>query len=103
MESMKRVLLLTVLFLCPALSFAFEVDGIAYNVISEEDLIVEVTKKDPKYSGDVLIPESVVYEGKTYSVTSIGQSAFKGCIGLTSVTIPNSVTNIGVGAFIYCI
>ena len=36
------------------------------------------------------------------SVTSIGQVAFYGCIGLTSVTIPNSVTSIGDGAFALC-
>ena len=36
------------------------------------------------------------------SVTSIGFEAFRGCIGLTSITIPDSVTSIGVAAFYYC-
>ena len=51
------------------------------------------------YSGEVNIPEFVTYEGNTYKVTSIGESAFWGCSGLTSVTIPNSVTSIGERAF----
>ncbi|MBO7271987.1 MAG: leucine-rich repeat domain-containing protein, partial [Bacteroidaceae bacterium] len=38
----------------------------------------------------------------TYSVTSIGDNAFRGCSGLTSVVIPNSVTSIGVRAFSGC-
>lgn len=36
------------------------------------------------------------------SVISIGRNAFNSCSGLTSVTIPNSVISIGVGAFSYC-
>lgn len=36
------------------------------------------------------------------SVTSIGNSAFSGCTGLTSVTIGTGVTSIGGGAFISC-
>ena len=52
-----------------------------------------------EYSGNVVIPESVTYNGATYPVTSIGSSAFYDCPGLTSVTIPNSVTSIGSGAF----
>ena len=55
-----------------------------------------------EYSGNLVIPESVIYEGKTYPVTSIGHSAFYGCFGLTSVTIGNSVTTIGGFAFIDC-
>ena len=48
------------------------------------------------------IPASVTYSGTTYSVTSIGKKAFKGCSSLTSVTIPYSVTSIGEWAFYDC-
>ena len=54
---------------------------------------------DNEYSGDIVIPESVTYNGKTYSVTSIDGTAFYKCSGLTSVTIPNSVASIGSSAF----
>ena len=50
----------------------------------------------------VIIPSTVRYEGKEYSVTTIGHGAFSGCSGLTSVTIPNSVKTIYDGAFGYC-
>lgn len=55
-----------------------------------------------EYTGNVVIPESVEYNGKTYPVTSIGFYAFIDCSGLTSVTIPNSVTSIGFYAFMDC-
>ena len=48
---------------------------------------------------DVTIPSSVMINGKEYSVTSIGYSAFGGCSSLTSIEIPNSVTYIGELAF----
>ena len=54
------------------------------------------------YTGDVVIPESVEYNGNTYPVTSIGYHAFFDCSGLTSLTIPNSVTSIGDYAFWGC-
>ena len=48
--------------------------------------------------GSITIPEEV----SGFSVTSIGNSAFNGCSGLTFVTIPNSVTSIGERAFRNC-
>ncbi|MDY6229462.1 MAG: leucine-rich repeat domain-containing protein [Prevotella sp.] len=60
------------------------------------------SNSDNPYSGDITIPETVDYNGKTYSVTVIGQSAFERCEELTSVVIPNSVTSISKWAFFDC-
>ena len=54
------------------------------------------------YPGDLSIPDSVTYNGNTCSVIRIGDRAFEGCYGFTSVTIPNSVTSIGSNAFYNC-
>ena len=51
------------------------------------------------YTGNVTIPSSVAYQGRTYTVNEIGDMTFVNCPNLTSVTIPNTVTSIGVGAF----
>ncbi len=55
-----------------------------------------------EYTGNVVIPSSVSYYGKTYPVTSIGYGAFRGCSGLTSVTIPSGVWSISDEAFYGC-
>ena len=56
-----------------------------------------------EYTGTVVIPETVTYSGKTYSVTSIGYGAFRGCSSLTSIDIPSSVTSIGKEVFGKCL
>ena len=82
----------------------FEVDGICYQITSSTTPYTVAVNDNwsIKYTGSVTIPETVPYNGKVYSVTSIGYFAFRYCRGLTSVTIPNSVTSIGGGAFDGC-
>ena len=92
-------LILSVFFSISALAYDVEVDGIFYDISGTS---AKVTKGDNKYSGDIVIPESITYNNSKYSVTSIGNQAFYECSGLTSVTIPNSVTSIGDGAFNDC-
>lgn len=77
-----------------------EIDGLYYELNSSNNVFTAVVTSSPnKYSGDIVIPESVVYRNATYSVTTIGFEAFNGCSGLTSVTIPGSVTTIKQWAF----
>ena len=107
-----KILLVTILsFLSITVATAhdFEVNGIFYNILSDDDKTVEVTFQenkyhyyDSKYTGSVIIPQSVVYNNMTYKVTSIGFDAFCDCPELTSIAIPNSVTNIGEAAFRGC-
>ena len=76
------------------------IKGIKYR-LNEETLTAEVIRKRG-YSGDIVIPDTVVSKKVSYKVTSIGESAFYWCSSLTSITIPNSVTSIGNSAFYYC-
>ena len=84
----------------------FEVGGIYYLIDGTNATVTyrgsSYDEYSNEYSGNVVIPESVTYNGATYSVTSIGTYAFRDCSGLTSVTIGNSVTSIGNWAFSGC-
>ena len=81
----------------------FTSNGIYYKITSGNT--VEVTYNNVNgndYSGNVSIPSSVTCDGKAYSVTGIGASAFYMCENLTSVTLPGTVTNILPCAFVGC-
>ena len=101
MKSKLFTLLLAIAASVGTIFASVTIDGIAYNLNNETELTAEVTR-GVNYSGSIVIPESIIYEEKTYSVTRIREQAFLGCTGLTSVEIPNSVTNIGMYAFEGC-
>ena len=50
----------------------------------------------------VNIPPTVTYNGDTYNVTAVGQNAFKDCLYLASVTLPDGITSISRFAFRMC-
>ena len=87
----------------------FKVGKLDYNITSATT--VEVTSQE-YWTEDgkmynyhklttAIIPSTVTYNGKTYSVTRIGEGAFMECNWLKSVTIPNSVTSIESSAFYF--
>lgn len=95
------ILLLAVILPATVTAHDFELDGIYY-IIDGTNATVTSPPSNNKYIGEVAIPSSVTYNGKTFSVTSIGDYAFYGCSSLTSITIPSSVTSIGEWAFNGC-
>ena len=109
---MNKILIAMTMFL-PMASWAFTgeavVEGINYYIVTKAKT-AEVRafpysweiSDIPKYKGNIVIPESIVYEGVECSVTSIGNAAFSSCNELNSVVIPNSVTAIGNNAFENC-
>ena len=111
MKTIKLWLVTIAVLLCSLAANAhdFEVGGIYYNITSSTNLTVGVTYRGSSYSqysneynGAVTIPSTVTYNSNTYSVTSIGSSAFEGCSRLTSITLPEGVTSIGDYAFDNC-
>lgn len=109
---MKKVFFLnTLVFLITLLcnlnisAYDFEVEGIYYNVTSNNT--VEVTHKEHfdlsynnSYIGEVVIPSHVIFNSVDYTVSAIGDSAFYGCgYKLVKVTLPESVSYIGQDAF----
>ena len=100
----KYVRYLLVLLMCGFLTevkaqTTFQVDGINYYLDGSEARVSD----NRDYSGSkIIIPNSVLYDGKNYPVTSIADSAFLWNLHLKEITIPNSVTTIGDGAFDGC-
>ena len=84
MKTIKFLLTTIAMLLCSVMANAhdFEVDGIFYDILSSTDLTVEVTYKGDNssinhntYSGAIVIPETVTYDGNTYTVTEIDHYA----------------------------
>lgn len=118
--TLRTVLLTLILFstITEALAYDFVVNGIYYNINGDEATVTYKRKYYENWNseyttyyyendckGDIEIPESVIYNGKTYTVTAIGNYAFYNrysSTALNCITIPNTVTSIGAYAFYCC-
>ena len=74
------------------------IDNLKYKIYHDTASLVGYTDSPE----NLVISKNISYEGYTLNVTSISESAFRGCTSLTSVTVPDSVTSIGDSAFYGC-
>jgi len=105
MKTEKKSIFLLLMLLLPLIANAdaIEINGIYYNLLTKNKT-AEVAPNPNKYSGSIVIPESVNYNGVEYNVTSIGTNTFSsfGVYNVTSIVISNKVTEIKPYAFQGC-
>lgn len=83
------------------------VDGITYTTSGSKATVAQKTDKS-YYEGDIVIPATVTYDGKTYNVQAINGSAFKGKNAdspndkTTSIVLPADITSTPRGCFQNC-
>jgi uncharacterized repeat protein (TIGR02543 family) len=84
-------------------TLSFTIDDIQYTIDKNDSTAVSVTGTtgygDENNKKDLVLPETVEYNGVTYTVTSIGNGAFARKNGLNSIVIPNTVVLIAESAF----
>lgn len=121
MNQIRRILLFGCFF--PTIfnikAYDFEHEKIYYKITSESEATVGVDRGTTEYIGKIVIPEEVqggdgifvvgpggeiigppvVDYSKTYRVTSIEENAFGGCLGVETVTFPESIISVNKCAF----
>jgi hypothetical protein len=103
--------------LIPDAAKAFKVNKIYYVIKDENECWVDQCNSDIDFdttpvslyweynkdlSGEVVIPETVTYDGVTYTVTGINNSAFLDITSITSIVLPSTVRTFGKSAFNRC-
>ena len=77
-----------------------EADGLKFS-LNPDKLTARVVANN--YGNDTYdVPESVEYEGKTYTVTELAARCFANCTNLTGIWVPATVNKLGYECFVGC-
>lgn len=92
------------LYAFSSFAFAFEVNGIYYAIIPDDEKCVYVSgyKKEELVNGNIYLPAKVLYDNVEYKVKKIADRAFEYCNDITSVTIEDGLEAIGKKVFFLC-
>ena len=104
---MKKLIitLAIIAFAMQARAYDFQSGNLLYTILSSNPPCVSLDGHvdGQAAQGELVIPETVNYEGVSYTVTEIGSTAFGQCTGLTGhLTIPNTISTIRAYAFVGC-
>lgn len=113
---MKHYLLSLILFLlcltasARNITYTYQGQTLTYTILDEEAKTCKLKDGSNSWpflpgnslTGEVVIPSEITNGQDIYTVTEIGDRAFRDCSGLTAITIPNSITTIGNRAFYSC-
>ena len=78
------------------------INDINYRLNDDNRTAEVIRRKGFEYEGNIIIPETTVFNDVTYQVTSIGEHAFDCCSSLTTVLVPDGVMSIEKRAFFGC-
>ncbi len=116
----RCLMILVAVFCCLQTALAYDFSAVSpsghtiyYNIVEGGYQIPRVSVTYPNTSespwgniqkpyGNLVLPETVTYNGTTYNVTYINEKAFYACAGLVSVVIPSCVISINYNSFTGC-
>ncbi len=78
------------------------VDGLKYFYTTGSTTATVIQDDSYESLTEVDIPPTVSIDGKDYTVTAIGDNAFRSCHSISEVTLPNTLKTIGASAFWNC-
>ena len=107
MDAFRKILVTSLLLclvnVCHGSDWA-EVNGIRYVIESSDGTAtVDGPGFKDRIPANVVIPSTIDVEGATYTVVGINSWAFLECTALTSISLPNTLTTIGISAFNGCV
>ena len=87
-------------FMLDGIYYKFNLDRYTVSVVDDGNRYTSFPHVE--YRGDIVIPQTLTYQGENYTVTAIGDNAFSSCDSLTSISFPSTIKTIGKNAFWGC-